>query len=186
MPNSSSSSPLVTTVGSTADFQPEVATSRLSSGAGFSNYFDQPDYQKQTVQNYVQSLNAHNEGYYNPNGRAYPDVAAQGNYAAFVWNGLVFTLGGTSGSAPIFAGVIALVNDFLISQGRPTLGFMNPWLYSEGFQGMTDIVSGNSAGCGTDGFPAQPGWDAVTGWGTPNFERLAQIALSSAGQAQYQ
>ena len=40
-------------------------------------------------------------------------------------------------------------------------------LYSRGYRAFTDVVSGSSAGCGTDGFPAEKGWDAVTGFGTP-------------------
>lgn len=40
-------------------------------------------------------------------------------------------------------------------------------LYSRGYRAFTDVVSGSSAGCGTTGFPAAKGWDAVTGFGTP-------------------
>ena len=180
VPNFPAGCPWVTTVGSTAEFQPEIATSRFKSGAGFSNYFSMPDYQTQTVQNYIQSLNGLNDGYYNPTGRAYPDVAAQGNHDAIIWNGQISTIGGTSASAPTFAGVIALVNDVLISQGRPTLGFLNQWLYDVGWQGLTDVVSGDSGGCGTSGFPAQEGWDAVTGFGTPNFQRLVDLAMGNS------
>ena len=180
VPNFPAGCPWVTTVGSTAEFQPEIATSRFKSGAGFSNYFAMPDYQTQTVQTYISSLNGLNDGYYNPTGRAYPDVAAQGNHDAIIWNGQISTIGGTSASAPTFAGVIALVNDALISQGRPTMGFMNQWLYDVGWQGLTDVVSGDSGGCGTSGFPAQEGWDAVTGFGTPNFQRLVDLAMGSS------
>lgn len=42
---------------------------------------------------------------------------------------------GTSASTPVAAAVIALLNDFLISQGKPPLGFANPWLYTIGLQG---------------------------------------------------
>jgi tripeptidyl-peptidase-1 len=76
-------------------------------------------------------------------------------------------LDGTSASTPTMAGVIALLNDHLIANGKASLGFMNPWLYSVGFQAFNDITSGSSKGCGTDGFPAAVGWDAVTGFGTP-------------------
>ncbi|USW49474.1 Putative peptidase S8/S53 domain, peptidase S53, activation domain-containing protein [Septoria linicola] len=176
------SCPWVTTVGATENFQPEVAVSRFASGGGFSYYFDQPDYQRDTVQNYIASLNGQYQGAYNPNGRGYPDVAAQGNHDAIVWNGEVSTIGGTSASAPTFAGVIALVNDALIAASKPPLGFLNPWLYSEGYQALTDIVSGSSFGCGTKGFPAQQGWDAVTGFGTPNFSKLVQAALNKTSE----
>lgn len=63
--------------------------------------------------------------------------------------------------------IIALVNDALVSSGKPVLGFLNPWIYSKGYQGFTDITSGSAVGCQVEGFPATPGWDAVTGFGTP-------------------
>jgi tripeptidyl-peptidase-1 len=63
--------------------------------------------------------------------------------------------------------IVSLVNDALIASGRPTLGFLNPWLYSKGYRGFTDVTSGNSSSCGTDGFPVTEGWDPVTGFGTP-------------------
>ena len=50
----------------------------FASGGGFSNYFKAPKYQKNTVDAYVTSLHGLHHGLYNPNGRAYPDVAAQG------------------------------------------------------------------------------------------------------------
>ncbi|PIB00184.1 Tripeptidyl-peptidase sed3 [Cercospora beticola] len=172
------SCPWVTGVGATSGFNPEVAVSRFASGGGFSYYFDAPEYQKSTTQAYIQSLGSQYGGAYNPTGRGYPDVAAHGDHDAVVFNGELSTIGGTSASAPTFAGVIALVNDALIAAGKPPLGFLNPWIYSVGYQGLTDIVSGSSSGCNTAGFPAQQGWDAVTGFGTPNFRQLVQLALN--------
>jgi tripeptidyl-peptidase-1 len=75
------------------------------------------------------------------------------------------------------------LNDYRISQGKATLGFLNPWLYSTGLSGnycmfvsvirfsvaevllmlgLTDITSGNNPGCGTNGFSAREGWDPIT------------------------
>jgi tripeptidyl-peptidase-1 len=68
----------VTTVGGTEAFEPEVAVKRFASGGGFSNYFSQPKYQSTTVNAYVKSLNGLHDGLYSKQGRAYPDVAAQG------------------------------------------------------------------------------------------------------------
>ena len=59
------------------------------------------------------------------------------------------------------AGIISLINDFLISRNRPPLGFLNPWLYGAGSAGLKDITSGFNPGCGTKGFHAANGWDAV-------------------------
>ena len=59
------------------------------------------------------------------------------------------------------AGIISLLNDYLISKGKPPLGFLNPWLYGGGLEGLSDIISGSNPGCGTEGFPAIAGWDPV-------------------------
>jgi tripeptidyl-peptidase-1 len=166
-PDFPTSCPWVTSVGGTANFNPETAVSRFASGAGFSNYFPAPDYQTKTVNKYVKSLKGQFDGLYNKTGRAYPDVAAQGNHDIIVWAGKVQTVGGTSASSPTFAAVIALVNDALIAKGKKPLGFLNPWLYSKAYKTFTDVTIGSSFGCNTTGFPAQKGWDAVTGWGTP-------------------
>jgi hypothetical protein len=55
----------------------------------------------------------------------------------------------------------------LLAAGKPVLGFLNPMLYSIGGAAFTDITSGSVTGCGTTGFPAQAGWDAASGFGTP-------------------
>jgi tripeptidyl-peptidase I len=61
-------------------------------------------------------------------------------------------LGGTSASAPTFAGLVALLNDARISAGRPPLGFLNPLIYQVGDKAFNDITAGNAPGCGTPGF----------------------------------
>lgn len=167
LPAFPASCPWVTAVGGTQGFEPEVAVSRFGSGAGFSNYFTRPSYQASTVDGYLGKIGGLYAGLYNSSGRAYPDVAAQGNHDVIVWAGNVTTIGGTSASSPTFAAVIALVNDALIAAGRPALGFLNPWLYGGAYTALTDITSGSSIGCNTSGFPAEVGWDAVTGFGTP-------------------
>ena len=64
-------------------------------------------------------------------------------------------------SVQIVAGIISLLNDYLISNGRPPLGFLNYWLYSYAREGLNDITSGTNPGCGTEGFSATDGWDPV-------------------------
>ncbi|KAH0345038.1 tripeptidyl-peptidase 1 precursor, partial [Aureobasidium melanogenum] len=171
------SCPWVTAVGGTAGFEPEVAVSRFGSGAGFSNYFPMPTYQMNAVDGYLDRIGNLYAGLYNRSGRGYPDVAAQGNHDVIVWEGNVTTIGGTSASSPTFAAVIALVNDALIAAGKPPLGFLNPWLYGGAFAALTDITVGSSIGCNTSGFPAETGWDAVTGFGTPNLDKLIAHAF---------
>ena len=100
-------------------------------------------------------------------GRGYPDISAQGLYFAFAWNQTFSSISGTSASTPLSASIIFLVNDELIACHKRPLGFLNPWLYSKGYKGFTDILAGNSSSCGTAGFPITKGWDPVTGFGTP-------------------
>ncbi|KXT00433.1 hypothetical protein AC578_1921 [Pseudocercospora eumusae] len=171
--------PWVTAVGATENFAPEVAVNRYGSGAGFSNYFPAPKYGQSTWNAYVKGLNGLHDGLYNKSGRAYPDVAAQGNRDAVVWNDTIRTAGGTSAAAPTFAAVISLVNDALLAKGKAPLGFLNPWLYSGGYKALNDITNGTCFGCNTTGFPTTVGWDAVTGFGTPNFTRLVEVAFEN-------
>lgn len=76
-----------------------------------------------------------NSQFFNASGRGFPDVAAQGDNFAVVVGGSTEAVAGTSASAPTFAAVIALLNDYQISKGKATLGFLNPWLYSTGTAG---------------------------------------------------
>lgn len=163
----------MTAVGATKNFNPEVAAwdaeNGFSSGGGFSNYFPMPKYQERAVQTYLANLKSSYDypGLYNKSGRAYPDIAAQGQRYAEVWYGEDVSVDGTSASTPCASGVLALVNDALLASGGKPLGFLNPWLYAVGHLGFTDITEGATLGCGTKGFPAAEGWDAVSGFGTP-------------------
>ena len=130
----------------TENVNPEVATTRYGSGGGFSDYFAAPAYQRYTIDSYISDLDGKYNGLYNEDGRGYPDVAAQGNIIATIWANETTYVGGTSASAPIFAAVIALVNDALIAKEKPVLGFLNPWLYGGGWKGLTDITKGSSSG----------------------------------------
>ncbi|KAJ7268625.1 family S53 protease [Mycena rebaudengoi] len=161
--------PFVTSVGGTTGLPPQSAWP-LSSG-GFSDHFRTPKYQARDVSKYIASLGTKYSGLYNKTGRGFPDVAAQAEHIQIQWRGAIELGDGTSASCPIFASMISLLNDRLIAAGRPVLGFLNPLLYSEhGRAAFTDVTSGNNPGCNTDGFSASPGWDPLTGLGTPNFD----------------
>ncbi|KAH9025815.1 subtilisin-like protein [Lactarius hengduanensis] len=166
--------PFVTSVGGArgGGILPEVAAS--FSGGGFSNIFARPNYQQQAVSSYLQNLGNLYEGMYNPFGRGVPDIAAQALKFPIILDRNVLIVHGTSCSTPVVAGIISLLNDYMISQGRSPLGFLNPWLYGGGLSGLNDIMSGSNPGCNTGGFPAVAGWDPVTGLGTPDFERLLE------------
>ncbi|KAJ7117680.1 family S53 protease [Mycena epipterygia] len=165
--------PFLTAVGSVHGTSPETA-SDFSSG-GFSNYFGVPDYQADAVAKYLSILGSTNKGLFNTSGRGYPDVSAQGENVQIVSGGTTQGVDGTSCSSPIFASVIGLLNDQLIAAGKSPLGFLNPWLYSNA-AALNDVTAGSNPGCGTNGFPAEAGWDPVTGLGTPNFAALKAAA----------
>ncbi|OTA70220.1 peptidase-like protein [Hypoxylon sp. EC38] len=185
--------PYVTSVGGTVGVEPEQAVS-FSSG-GFSDIFPRPDYQESAVATYLDSIGDTFKDLYNPAGRGFPDVAAQGRNFNVISQGQLIKVGGTSASAPTFASLISLLNNARIQSGEKPLGFLNPWLYSEAANGgLTDIVLGGSKGCtGRDmysglptpivpgaGWNATEGWDPVTGLGTPLFDKLLEKVAPNA------
>ncbi|KAI8869506.1 putative protease S8 tripeptidyl peptidase I [Ramicandelaber brevisporus] len=173
VPTFPASCPHVTAVGATTGVHETGAA--LSAG-GFSAHFDRPDYQNGAVSKYLKALGSQHQDRYEHRGRAYPDVSAQGVNAVIVLGGNLNLVEGTSYSAPVFASVVALLNDERIKAGKSKLGFLNPFLYSHP-HALNDIAAGNNPSCGTNGFPAKAGWDPVTGLGTPNFKKLKAAAL---------
>jgi kumamolisin len=103
--------------------------------------------------------------------RLVPDVcaAADPNTGAFlVFNGKPTQIGGTSWSAPIWAGLCALMNEARKKAGKPALGFLNPLIYPLiGSPALRDITSGSNGA-----FHAASGYDMVTGVGAPNLRDL--------------
>ncbi|KIP08461.1 hypothetical protein PHLGIDRAFT_508562 [Phlebiopsis gigantea 11061_1 CR5-6] len=173
LPTFPSGCPFMTSVGATTGV-PE--TSATFSSGGFSNIFKQPTYQSAAVSAYLTKLGNTNAGKFTPTGRAFPDIAAQGENVEIVNAGETGLVAGTSCSSPIFASIIALINDRLAAAGKAPLGFLNPFLYGAAASTFTDITTGNNPGCNTNGFPAEAGWDPVTGLGTPNFAKLLAAA----------
>ncbi|KAH8109999.1 family S53 protease-like protein [Phellopilus nigrolimitatus] len=175
LPTFPSGCPFMTSVGATTGIE---ETAWTSTSGGFSNYFDIPSYQADAVSSYLTTLGSTNSGLFNRTGRAFPDVSAQGGNFEVVLNEAAWLVSGTSCASPVFASVVALLNDRLIAAGKSPLGFLNPFLYSAAGQAaLNDITSGDNAGCSTNGFSAAAGWDPVTGLGTPNFPNL----LSAVG-----
>lgn len=183
--------PWVTSVGGVRYIDPEQAV-YFSSG-GFSDLWPRPMYQDEAVENFLQTqLGDRQKGLFDPRGRAFPDVAAQSVRYIIADAGHMIFEDGTSCAAPTFAGIIGLLNAARISSHLPPLGFLNPWLYSVGKLGLNDIVHGGSTGCNghfrfegdLNGSPvvpyaswnATPGWDPVTGLGTPDFGKLLELS----------
>lgn len=165
--------PFMTAVGATAGTTPEKGIS-FSSG-GFSIHHARPSWQDTAIPAYLDSIGDTYASLFNASGRGFPDVAAQGYNFAIVDGGVITSASGTSASAPVFAGVVALLNAARKSQKKPPLGFLNPWLYQNQVA-LTDITEGRSTGCSnldtTASWNCTPGWDPVTGLGTPIFDRL--------------
>ncbi|OAQ61651.1 peptidase-like protein [Pochonia chlamydosporia 170] len=180
--------PYITSVGATESTFPEKAVN-FSSG-GFSEYWPRPAWQESQVSRYLKAHGGRWKGYYNNSGRGFPDVAAQGLGYPIFNHDKIEEGGGTSASAPLFASMIAIINDNRMKKGKPPLGFLNPWLYLTAKGAFTDITQGRSKGCqGTSfsgakapvipgaGWDAVEGWDPVTGLGTPLFDKLQKLGM---------
>jgi kumamolisin len=105
--------------------------------------------------------------------RLVPDVslAADPNTGAFlVLNGRPLGIGGTSWSAPVWAGFCALMNEAREKAGKAFLPFLNPLIYPlMGTACFRDIKGGTNGD-----FTAGPGHDLVTGIGVPDVGQLTK------------
>merc|ERR1712107_137043 len=122
---------------------------------------------------------------YPAGGRATPDVSALGQgYQVYV-DGDVETIGGTSASTPVFAGMISLLNEARIKAGKPAMGYLNKFIYQNS-DAFTDVTVGTNKICRFGpikyGFPCAKGWDPVTGLGTPIFSKLLAAVLKAGSE----
>lgn len=111
--------------------------------------------------------------------RLVPDIAAVADPftgVKFVNNGQIQVGGGTSQAAPIWAGLAAVMNQFLTARQLPALGDFNPLLYEIATQAevpaFRDIYLGANAVT-----PVVPGYDMITGLGSPNVDNLIRAIL---------
>ncbi len=135
-----------------------------ATGGGVSTHFSTPAYQANLS---VTSVN----GTRKLTGRGVPDVAGVADPETgfqVLLDGEQSIVGGTSAVAPLWAGLIALVNE----QAGKNLGWFHPQLYSTFAQHKTlhDIVSGTNGD-----YQATAGWDACTGLGTPNGQAILAL-----------
>lgn len=160
----------------------------FSSGGGFANYFDAPDYQSDALSGYFSSSDpgyayydssniGGNGGVYNRGGRGIPDVSANGAFFTTFNQGKQTKFYGTSLAAPLWGSLITLINEERCAAGKSPVGFINPALYQHP-EVFTDIISGSNPGCNTEGFPAVAGWDPSTGLGTPKYQSLLDAMMS--------
>jgi uncharacterized repeat protein (TIGR03803 family) len=118
--------------------------------------------------------------------RNFPDVACLADEV--IWlvanNGEQGTIGGTSAAAPLWSGFAALANQQAEATGRPSLGFINPSLYTIGrsssyASAIHDIIVGNNTNAASPTkFFAVPGFDLCTGWGTPTGGNLIAALIA--------
>jgi kumamolisin len=123
-------------------------------------------------------------------GRCIPDLAANADWNAspylLVVDGGPQPNGGTSAATPLIASLMALINEKRGAGKR--IGYLTPLLYQETAGGTTlgasacrDVVSGGNATAAVGGYKAGPGYDAVSGWGTPDGGKLlAEAAAATA------
>jgi kumamolisin len=136
-----------------------------ATGGGISDVFPIPDWQARTSV----PPSANPGGFA---GRGVPDVAGNASphtgYQVRV-DGNDSVIGGTSAVAPLWAGLVALMTQYL---GEGGTGFLNQILYSDtsAQQTCNDITAGNNGA-----YQAGSGWDPCTGWGSPNGDRLLQV-----------
>jgi kumamolisin len=147
----------------------ELAHNEGATGGGISDVFPLPTWQN----------GAKVPPSANPNhniGRGVPDVAGNADpntgYVTLV-DGQSDVIGGTSAVAPLWAGLIALINE---SIGKP-VGFVNPLLYQNPNGDFNSITSGNNGA-----YSAGPGWNPCTGLGSPIGVQVA-VALGAPAQA---
>ncbi len=152
----------------------DPGTQFQASGGGISHVFSRPSYQDglAAIAKY----------------RGVPDVAADASphagMALVLATGgdkyVIRNSGGTSASAPIWAGIIALADQYA---GRH-LGFVNAGIYriarsAQYHQAFHDVTTGDNSVSfppkTVTGYQAHPGWDAVTGWGSPNAAVLVPL-----------
>src|SRR5713101_1177143 len=160
-----SSDPCVVAVGGTSlklapNGQVAGETAWSSGGGGKSVFFKRPAWQRGT-------------GVPPGTNRLVPDVSltADPDEGAFlVLHNKVLQIGGTSWSAPVWAGFCALINEARIKAKKKPLPFLNPLLYPLiGTPCFRDITQGNNGA-----YDAGPGYDMITGLGVPNVAKLIQ------------
>ncbi len=175
-----------------------VASNKLisffSSGGGFSTQTAMPAWQSKVVKAYIASSPIYPlppASATNYSNRGFPDVSALGHHYYVELGGQIQAVDGTSAATPVFSGLIASLNGWRVANGKPVLGWLNPLLYALYDKDPTtfnDVLTGDNSctesACpcpAKTGFGATAGWDAATGLGTPNYDKIK--ATSECGSS---
>ena len=166
------SSPWVLSVGATTlkskdgtiEWETVWRSHESATGGGVSNIFARPDWQSAVA---VSNLDNGKPG------RGIPDVSASGDPGlglSLIIHGEASVVGGTSVAAPLWAGLIARIDQAL----GYNVGFLNPVLYQGGGSAgaFHNIPIGDNSVGRIAGYKAGPGWSAVSGWGSPDGAKL--------------
>ena len=132
----------------------ELSANEGATGGGVSEVFALPSYQQ------AAKVPKAPNGFV---GRGVPDVSGDADPVTgynVVVDGQSAVIGGTSAVAPLWAGLLALINQSL----GTNVGYVNPLFYSASVApAFRDITAGSNGS-----YSAGPGWDACTGLGSPN------------------
>jgi tripeptidyl-peptidase I len=201
-PSFPATSPYVTAVGGTMgpnNGVGEVACASegggvITTGGGFSTYYSAPAWQSDALSAFfADSTQPPPAAGFNHNGRGYPDVSLIATRYPVMLEGALYNLYGTSASSPALGAFLSQINAKRELNGLPTVGWINPTLYSHGSLARTDANvqsqfnditeggnhccsgSSSSATCCAAGFESVPGWDPVTGWGSIDYSALETL-----------
>jgi len=184
VPTFPASSPWITGVGGLSGGTPgRTPTGEVAapiSGGGFSNYFTRPSFQDAAVLGYQKTPFLPHKNLWNQKGAGFPDISAQALQFDTCSDGFFYPYDGTSCATPTVAGIFAMLNEVRLGVGKPPLGYLNILLYNTtAGKGFNDCTEGTNNYCDSPGaFPAVKGWDAVTGFGSPDFPQLKTIVAS--------
>jgi len=142
----------------------DLASNEGATGGGISNLFALPSYQTNAGVPVNPETNFQGRGVPDVSGDADPETGYQ-----VIVDGQSTVIGGTSAVAPLWAGLVALMNQKI---GKP-LGFINPLLYQIQETGFFDITQGGNNADANSPYQAGPNWDPCTGFGSPNGTALA-------------
>jgi kumamolisin len=158
-----------------------------ASGGGASQLFSRPQYQENADIVLIAS-NAKNSGVKEngKKGRYLPDVAYYASMSPgyYTYRDNQDDLGGgTSAATPLYAALVALINEKLEAMGKQPAGCINSYLYETGNAGeeelFNDITKGKNDISDLGLYSAAPGWDACTGWGSVNGSKLLEGLLKA-------